>query len=150
MAKIQCWIDGNGTVVNIGPWPHQYEQIEVGTEEVGVPDDYQPQPDEEWIDETEGAKKVLRRKYETVDLNPIPPGVTCKKREVEQTDEGGLYPSEERYAALRRNAYPKYTPWDVLDEVLKHITPEPGSKLEEIQQQRLAVKQQYPKPEHSE
>jgi hypothetical protein len=87
--------------------------------------------------------------YETVEKNPIPPGAYSEEREVVQTEDGGWTLAED-YAALRRAAYPPYSPWDVIDEILKQITPEPGSKLEEIQQQRLAVKTQYPKPEGSE
>lgn len=79
----------------------------------------------------------------------IPDGAYYEEREVIQTEDGGLALAED-YAALRRAAYPPYSPWDVIDEILKQITPEPGSKLEEIQQQRLAVKAQYPKPEGSE
>jgi len=125
----KCWFDANGNLINIGEWDTQPEQIEVR------PAQYDEQ-----------GNKIADAVYETVERNPLPEGAYCEEREVIQTEDGGLALAED-YAALRRAAYPPYSPWDVIDEILKHITPAPGSKLEEIQQQRLVVKQQYPKPE---
>lgn len=127
----KCWFDANGTLINIGEWDTMPEQVEVSPE----------RRDEE-------GNLISPAVYETVERNPIPDGAYCEEREVIQTADGGLALAED-YATLRRAAYPPYSPWDVIDEILKHITPEPGSKLEEIQQQRLAVKAQYPKPEGS-
>jgi hypothetical protein len=149
----KCWFDADGNLINIGEWDTQPEQVEVETREVlvDVPDDYVLQPHERWYRETPGIKKIVRIEtvFETVERNPIPLGAYCEEREVIQAEDGGLALADD-YAALRRAAYPPYTVWDVLDEVLKHITPEPGSALEQIQAQRLAVKAMYPKPEGSE
>lgn len=128
---MKCWFDADGKLINIGEWDTQPEQIEVSPE----------QRDEE-------GNLISEAVYETVERNPIPEGAYCEEREVIQTEDGDLALAED-YAALRRAAYPPYSPWDIIDEILKQITPEPGSKLEEIQQQRLAVKAQYPKPEGS-
>jgi len=126
---MECWFDSNGNLINIGEWDTMPEQVEV-----------QPaQYDEE-------GNLITEAVYETVERNPLPEGAYCEEREVIQTADGGLALAED-YAALRRAAYPPYSVWDVLDEVIKHITPEPGSKLEEIQSARLAVKAAYPKPE---
>jgi len=148
----KCWFDAHGKLINIGEWDTMPEQIEVGTREVlvDVHDDYTLQPYERWENETPGMKKIVRIEtvFENRVGNPIPEGAYSEEREVIQTEDGGLALAED-YAALRRAAYPPYSPWDVIDEILKQITPEPGSKLEEIQQQRLAVKTQYPKPEGS-
>jgi len=78
--------------------------------------------------------------------SPMPQGAYLKECEVIQTEDGG-YALAEDYSALRRAAYPPYSVWDVLDEVLKHIDFAPGSKLEQIQAERMAVKMKYPKPE---
>jgi hypothetical protein len=129
---MKCWFDKDGNLINIGEWDTQPERVEVSP----------PQYDEQ-------GNLIAEAVYETVERNPIPEGAYCEEREVIQTEDGGLVLAED-YAALRRAAYPPYTVWDVLDEVLKHITPEPGSALEQIQAQRLAVKEQYPKPEGSE
>ena len=128
----KCWFDANGNLINIGEWDTMPEQIEV------QPAQYD-----------EDGNLIDEAVYETVERNPIPEGAYCEEREVIQTEDGG-YVLAEDYAALRRAAYPPYTVWDVLDEVLKEITPPPGSKLEEIQAARLGVKAQYPKPEGSE
>jgi hypothetical protein len=145
-----CWFDKDGNLINIGEWDPMPEQVEIETREVlvDVPDDYNLQPYERWYREIPGMKKIVRIEtaFETVERNPIPEGAYSEEREVIQTEDGGLALAED-YAALRRTAYPPYTVWDVLDEVLKIITPPPGSKLEEIQAARLAVKAQYPKPE---
>jgi hypothetical protein len=125
----KCWFDADGNLINIGEWDTQLEQVEV------EPEKYDEQ-----------GNKIADAVYYTVERNPLPEGAYCEEREVIQTEDGGLALAED-YAALRRAAYPPYTVWDVLDEVLKHITPEPGSALEQIQAQRLAVKAQYPKPE---
>ena len=124
-----CWFDKDGNLINIGEWDTMPEQVEVQAEK----------RDEE-------GNLISEAVYETVERNPLPDGAYYEEREVIQTVDGGWTLAED-YRALRRAAYPDYSVWDVLDEVLKHITPEPGSKLEEIQQQRLVVKQQYPKPE---
>jgi len=150
--EMKVWFGPNGELLHFGEWDHRVEHVEVGTREitVDVPDDYALQPDEEWVDETPGAKKITRKEpvFEEREMNPIPPGAYCEEREVVQTAGGGLALAED-YAALRRAAYPGYTPYDLIDEILKVIDIPPGSKLEEIQQQRLAVKAQYPKPEGS-
>ena len=127
----KCYFDADGNLINIGEWDTQPEQVEVQAEK----------RDEE-------GNLISPAVYQTVERNPLPDGAYYEEREVIQTEDGGLALAED-YAALRRAAYPPYSPWDVIDEILKHITPEPGSKLEEIQQQRLAVKTQYPKPEGS-
>lgn len=132
MIKKLCWFDKDGNLINIGEWDPMPEQVEVQAEK----------RDEE-------GNVISPVVYETVERNPLPEGAYSEEREVIQTEDGG-YVLAEDYAALRRAAYPPYTVWDVLDEVLKHITPEPGSALEQIQAQRLAVKAQYPKPEGSE
>ena len=149
----KCWFDANGNLINIGEWDTMPEQVEVGTRAVivEVPDDYTLQPYERWESEIPGMKKIVRIEtvFETQIRNPIPDGAYSEEREVIQTEDGGWTLAED-YAALRRASYPPYSPWDVIDEILKHITPEPGSALEQIQAQRLAVKAQYPKPEGSE
>jgi len=127
----KCWFDADGNLINIGEWDTKPEQVEV------QPAQYD-----------EKGNLISEAVYETVERNPIPPGAYSEEREVIQTEDGGLALAED-YAALRRAAYPPYSPWDVIDEILKHITPAPGSKLEEIQAQRLAVKARYPKPEGS-
>ena len=127
----KCWFDAHGKLINIGEWETMPEQVEVSPE----------QRDEE-------GNLISEAVYETVERNPIPEGAYYEEREVIQTEDGGLALAED-YAALRRAAYPPYSPWDVIDEILKHITPAPGSKLEEIQVARLAVKVRYPKPEGS-
>jgi len=129
MQKVKCWFNANGNLINIGEWDAMPEQVEVSPEH----------RDEE-------GNLISEAVYETVERNPIPEGAYYEEREVIQTEDGGWTLAED-YAALRRAAYPPYSVWDVLDEVLKHITPEPGSKLEEIQSARLAVKAAYPKPE---
>jgi len=126
-----CWFDADGNLINIGEWDTQPEQIEVR------PAQYD-----------EDGNLISNAVYETVERNPIPEGAYSEEREVIQTEDGGLALAED-YRALRRAAYPDYAVWDVLDEVLKHITPEPGSALEQIQAQRIAVKAMYPKPEGS-
>lgn len=129
MIKKLCWFDKDGNLINIGEWDPMTEQVEV-----------QPaQYDDE-------GNLIAEAVYETVERNPIPPGAFCEEREVIQTEDGGLALAED-YAALRRAAYPPYSVWDVLDEVLKEIAPPPRSKLEQIQSARLAVKAMYPKPE---
>jgi len=127
----KCWFDASGKLINIGEWDAMPEQVEV------QPTQYDEQ-----------GNKIADAVYETVERNPLPDGAYYEEREVIQTEDGGLVLAED-YAALRRAAYPPYSPWDVIDEILKHITPEPGSALEQIQAQRLAVKTQYPKPEGS-
>jgi hypothetical protein len=127
----KCWFDADGNLINIGEWDTQLEQVEV------EPEKYDEQ-----------GNKIADAVYYTVERNPLPEGAYCEEREVIQTEDGGLALAED-YAALRRAAYPPYSLWDVIDEILKHITPEPGSALEQIQAQRLAVKAQYPKPEGS-
>lgn len=122
----------NGQVINIGPWDYQYERVEV------EPAEY----DEE-------GNLVKEAVYEEIARNPLPEGAEEVEIEVCQAEDGGWVPASD-YAALRRAAYPPYSVWDVLDEVLKHITPEPGSKLEQIQAERLAVKSRYPKPDEEE
>lgn len=131
----KCWF-ADGNLINIGEWDTQPERVEVSP----------PQYDEQ-------GNLISEAVYETVERNPLPDGAYSEEREVIETADGGWTLAED-YRALRRAAYPDYSVWDVLDEVLKHITPEPGSALEQIQAQRLAVKVAYPKPneggEHAE
>lgn len=152
MIKKLCWFDKDGNLINIGEWDPMPEQVEIETREVlvDVPDDYNLQPYERWYREIPGMKKIVRIEtaFETVERNPIPEGAYSEEREVIQTEDGG-YVLAEDYAALRRAAYPGYSPFDLIDEILKVIDIPPGSKLEEIQQQRLDVKATYPKPEGS-
>ena len=152
-VEMKVWFGPNGELLHFGEWDHRVERVEVGSQEVtvDVPDDYELNHGEEWEDETPGSKKVRRTEpiFEDVDINPIPDGAHFEIRNVEPLAGGG-YELAEDYAALRRATYPPYSPWDIIDEILKHITPEPGSALEQIQAQRLAVKEQYPKPEGSE
>ena len=77
--------------------------------------------------------------------NPLPDGAEEIEIEVVQDAGGGWAPADD-YAALRRVAYPPYSLWDVVDEMLKHMSPEPGSRLEQMQVERQAVKDLYPKP----
>jgi len=146
----KVWFNVNGTPIHAGEWDYMIRPVEVGQQpvDVDVPDDYALQPGESWVDETPGAKRIRRTEpiYEDRATNPLPEGAYSEEREVVQTADGGWTLAED-YRALRRDAYPPYSPWDVIDEILKHITPEPGSALEQIQAQRLAVKAQYPKPE---
>lgn len=120
----------NGQVINIGDWDYQYEQVEVTPAVV----------DEE-------TKEIITpAEYETVARNPLPEGAIIEEVEVTQNADGGWVRASD-YAALRRAEYPNYSPYDLLDEVLKHITPTQGSKLEQMMQERNAVKAKYPKPE---
>lgn len=119
----------NGEIINIGPWDYRVEPVEV------EPAEYD-----------KDGNLVKEAVYENIARNPLPEGAVEVEMEVCQADDGSWVPTDD-YAALRRASYPPYSVWDVLDEVLKHITPEPGSKLEQIQTERLSVKAQYPKPE---
>lgn len=78
--------------------------------------------------------------------NPFPDGATIGERAMEQ-DADEVWVLSDDYQRLRQAAYPPYSPFDILDEILKSIIPVSGSKLEEIQNARLAVKTHYPKPE---
>lgn len=76
--------------------------------------------------------------------NPLPEGAVIEERGITQNSDGGWVLATD-YASLRRTAYPDYSPYDILDEILKIVKPAAGSKLEQIINERNAVKAQYPK-----
>lgn len=118
----------NGNLENVGEWNYDIRSVEVTP---AVKDE----------DGNIAAEAV----YEDQTFNPLPEGATTEQREVIQNADGGWVLAID-YAALRRAEYPDYNPFDILDEILKHVTPDVGSKLEQIITERNAVKVKYPKP----
>lgn len=117
----------NGQIINIGQWDYQIMRVEIEPAKINDAGDI-----------------IMEAVYEDRVTNPIPEGAVIEQRNfIQNSDSGWVQASD--YAALRSVAYPPYSPFDILDEVLKLISPVPGSKLEKIINERNEVKQQYPK-----
>ena len=98
VAKRLCWFDKYGNLINIGDWDYQIRTVLVGEREVEaeVPDDYELQPGETWVDESPGVKKVKRIEpvYEDQITNPLPEGAYTQEIEIVEGPDGGLYPAD--------------------------------------------------------
>lgn len=117
-----------GKVINIGEWDYKIEEVEIKPVVV----------DPITLEVIEPAE------YEKVVINPMPDGATIEERNITLDDDGGLRETND-YASLRKVAYPKYSPFDILDELLKEANPTAGSKLAQIIEERNLIKQKYPK-----
>jgi len=101
VPMMTCWFDKDGTLINIGDWDYQIRTVLVGEREVEaeVPDDYELQPGETWVDESPGVKKVKRIEpvYEDQITNPLPEGAYTQEIEIVEGPDGGLYPEGRAY-----------------------------------------------------